>query len=77
MKVLSTDRLYLRTWEENDFGLARGLWGDPDVMTFLGGPLTDDDYTALAASWITPEIADEAMLRHQRFEPVVLPHRRA
>lgn len=28
-----------------------------------GGPLTESDYAALAASWITREIADEAMLR--------------
>ena len=28
-----------------------------------GGPLSDDDYAALESSWITREIADEAMLR--------------
>ena len=28
-----------------------------------GGPLNENDYTTLAASWITREIADEAMLR--------------
>ena len=42
MNILSTERLFLRTWEETDFILARGLWGDPEVMTFLGGPLNDD-----------------------------------
>ena len=42
MKILTTDKLFLRTWEEKDFGLARSLWGDPDVMTFLGGPLSDE-----------------------------------
>jgi [ribosomal protein S5]-alanine N-acetyltransferase len=42
MKILTTERLFLRTWEENDFTLAQTLWGDPDVMTFLGGPLDDD-----------------------------------
>ena len=42
MRILSTDRLFLRTWEENDFSLARSLWGDADVMTFLGGPLSDE-----------------------------------
>jgi ribosomal-protein-alanine N-acetyltransferase len=42
MNVLSTDRLVFRTWEEKDFGLARSLWGDSDVMSFLGGPLSDD-----------------------------------
>ena len=42
MTILSTERLILRRWEEADFKLAQSLWGDPDVMTFLGGPLTDD-----------------------------------
>jgi ribosomal-protein-alanine N-acetyltransferase len=42
MKFLSTDRLYLRTWRKDDFQFAQTLWGDPEVMTFLGGPLTDD-----------------------------------
>ncbi len=28
-----------------------------------GGPLTENDYTTLAASWITPEIAAQTMLR--------------
>jgi len=42
MHVLSTDRLVLRTWEENDFALAQSLWGNPDVMAFLGGPLSDE-----------------------------------
>ena len=42
MKILITDRLFLRTWEENDFRLARSLWGDADVMTFLGGPISDE-----------------------------------
>jgi len=42
MKILSTDRLFLRSWSENDFPLAQSLWGDADVMTFLGGPLSDE-----------------------------------
>src|SRR5207302_7469867 len=42
MEIFSTERLFLRSWEENDFELARSLWGDADVMTFLGGPLSDD-----------------------------------
>src|ERR1700723_1639066 len=28
-----------------------------------GGPLGEEDYATLSASWITPELADEAMLR--------------
>ena len=42
MKILTTNRLYLRTWQENDFPLAKSLWGNADVMTFLGGPLSDE-----------------------------------
>jgi RimJ/RimL family protein N-acetyltransferase len=41
-EVLNTDRLVFRTWEEIDFDLAQSLWGDPDVMTFLGGPLSGE-----------------------------------
>ena len=41
MRILETERLFLRMWEPNDFPLAKRLWGDPDVMTFLGGPLSD------------------------------------
>jgi len=41
-KILSTSRLFLRPWEDDDFPMARSLWADPDVMTFLGGPLSDD-----------------------------------
>ena len=46
MKVLSTERLFARTWQEEDFPLARTLWGDSDVMTFLGGPLNDEKVLA-------------------------------
>jgi RimJ/RimL family protein N-acetyltransferase len=42
MKILSTERLYLRVWENDDFNFARRLWGDSDVMTFLGGALSEE-----------------------------------
>jgi len=42
MKILYTNRLFLRTWEDDDFTFARSLWGDPDVMMFLGGALSDE-----------------------------------
>jgi len=42
MGILGIGRLFMRTWEEDDFKLARSLWSDPDVMTFLGGPLSDE-----------------------------------
>jgi RimJ/RimL family protein N-acetyltransferase len=32
----------MRAWQERDLSLAKSLWGDPDVMTFLGGPLADE-----------------------------------
>ena len=40
--MLDTGRLFLRTWEADDFGFAKSLWSDPEVMTFLGGPLSDE-----------------------------------
>ncbi|HEY2385184.1 MAG TPA: GNAT family N-acetyltransferase [Terriglobia bacterium] len=52
MRILDTGRLYLRTWETSDFPLARSLWADPDVMTFLGGPLSDDRILAKIQSEI-------------------------
>jgi [ribosomal protein S5]-alanine N-acetyltransferase len=45
-RILSTGRLFLRTWEESDLPLAQALWGDPDVMTFLGGPLSPENAQA-------------------------------
>jgi ribosomal-protein-alanine N-acetyltransferase len=42
MRILDTGRLFLRTWETDDFAFAKSLWGDPQVMTFLGGPLSDE-----------------------------------
>jgi RimJ/RimL family protein N-acetyltransferase len=42
MKILSTERLYVRPWQEADFVLAQSLWSDPDVMKFLGGSLAGD-----------------------------------
>jgi ribosomal-protein-alanine N-acetyltransferase len=35
---LATERLVFRRWQEEDFELACGLWGDPAVMELLGGP---------------------------------------
>lgn len=40
MDILDTDRLWLRTWDGvTDLERACSLWGDPAVMTFLGGVL--------------------------------------
>jgi hypothetical protein len=38
------------------------------VLPSWGGPLTEDDYAALVASWITSEVADAAMLRRVNSE---------
>ena len=37
--VTETDRLVLRTWEPEDAAAAFLLWGDPEVMRFVGTPL--------------------------------------
>jgi len=46
MGILKTERLFFRTWHEADFPLACRLWGDADVMAFLGGPLSNDNILA-------------------------------
>lgn len=38
--VLETERLLLRVWVDEDFPSAMRLWGDPDVMSLLGGPMS-------------------------------------
>ena len=37
---LRTERLGFRCWTEQDPPLAMRLWGDAEVMSLLGGPLT-------------------------------------
>jgi ribosomal-protein-alanine N-acetyltransferase len=46
MDVLQTKRLWLRTWEAGDLERAGSLWGDPAVMSFLGGALSKDKIEA-------------------------------
>ena len=38
---LKTERLGFGHWSSSDLPLAQGLWGDPDVARFLGGPFTE------------------------------------
>ena len=57
--ILETDRLRLRTWEFGDFSDAFDLWGNPEVMRYVGDPLPDLD-----AARRTLERASEAQLRH-------------
>ena len=39
---LKTERLGFGYWSSEDLPLAQGLWGDPDVARFIGGPFTDE-----------------------------------
>lgn len=39
---LRTERLGFGHWSSKDLPLARGLWGDPEVARFLGGPFTEE-----------------------------------
>ena len=43
---LKSERLGFRCWEEKDFALARGLWGDIEVTRYFGGPFSDDEVRA-------------------------------
>ena len=41
-----TARLEFRTWTPDATALATSLWGDADVMRFLGGPYSHDEVVA-------------------------------
>jgi [ribosomal protein S5]-alanine N-acetyltransferase len=41
-----TERLEFRRWSRNDEDLATSLWGDPEVMRFLGGPYSPEEVSA-------------------------------
>jgi ribosomal-protein-alanine N-acetyltransferase len=36
VEILSTDRLSLRTWTEADLNAGYAIWGDAEVMRFIG-----------------------------------------
>jgi len=38
---LTSKLLGFRRWREEDFPLAMGLWGDPEVSAYIGGPFTE------------------------------------
>ncbi len=50
---LHTSRLGFRHWTEADLPLVVALWGDPDVMRHMGGPMDD----AAAAARLRLEIS--------------------
>lgn len=39
---LQTGRLGFRRWSPRDFGLAWGLWGNPEVTRLMGGPFSEE-----------------------------------
>jgi RimJ/RimL family protein N-acetyltransferase len=47
--VLTTPRLLLRTWREDDLPLYAALNADPEVVRYLGGPLTREGSDEIAA----------------------------
>ena len=40
---LRSQRLGFRHWYESDADLAAGLWGDPEVTRYIGGPFSKED----------------------------------
>lgn len=40
---LTTERLGFRHWTERDLPLAVSLWGDPEVMRHMAGPMTPEE----------------------------------
>jgi RimJ/RimL family protein N-acetyltransferase len=40
---LKSERLGFRCWTEEDFPLARALWGDVEVTRYFGGPFSDEE----------------------------------
>jgi RimJ/RimL family protein N-acetyltransferase len=47
---LTTPRLGFRTWAPDDLPLARALWTSPDVMRYMGGPLSEEKLQARFAA---------------------------
>jgi len=43
----------LRAWQNDDLGLLRGLLGDPSMMTYLGGPETEQKLLARHARYLS------------------------
>jgi RimJ/RimL family protein N-acetyltransferase len=43
---LTSKRLGFSTWSPADTALALGLWGDPEVSRFTGGPFTEAEVLA-------------------------------
>jgi RimJ/RimL family protein N-acetyltransferase len=41
--ILTTERLTLRGWREDDLAAYAAMTADPEVMRFMGGPVAEDD----------------------------------
>jgi [ribosomal protein S5]-alanine N-acetyltransferase len=39
---LKSKRIEFRQWTDSDFELAKSLWGNPQVMRFVGGPYSEE-----------------------------------
>jgi [ribosomal protein S5]-alanine N-acetyltransferase len=57
--ITETERLLLRIWEADDVSAAFAIWGDLEVMRYVGEPLADLD-----AAGRTIDRAAEAQRRH-------------
>lgn len=51
----TTERLGFRHWSPDDIDLASGLWGDPDVTRFIGGPFSAEQVSARLAREIAAQ----------------------
>ena len=57
--IIETERLLLRNWGPDDVSAAFAIWGDAEVMRYVGEPLAD-----LEAARRTIDRAAEAQQRH-------------
>ena len=47
--ILETARMVFRLWSEGDVAPAMQIWGDVDVMSLLGGPMSEEGVRARLA----------------------------
>lgn len=40
--MIETERLWMRPLQPSDLPALRGVWGDPEVMRFCGGPASEE-----------------------------------
>ncbi len=54
---LRSARLGFGRWQEGDLALVLGLWGDPEVTRWIGGPFSDEEVAARLAQAIETDRA--------------------